>query len=152
MRPASMLFHDGMKSVFPRQHISSTQMRNARDRDRQQKLCNQEQVNSSKFRQESQMKIGDTVLVRNYKRTSKFQPFFNPEQYRVENVKKGRVFIRQQNDKSGNCMIRHADDLKKVPCLSNSTPTVILPLKRQSNSLAPCPADIYPRDALFAKV
>ena len=76
--PSAMLFRDGQKGIFPRKSITEIEVQDARSRDTEEKLKRKEKVNSSKARKESHVTIGDQVMLRNYKRTSKFDPIFIP--------------------------------------------------------------------------
>ena len=60
----------------------------AKARDLERKEKKQEDVNSSKYRKQSNMKVGDLVYVQNYKKTSKFDPTYLPEPYEVTGVDK----------------------------------------------------------------
>lgn len=109
--PASVLFRDGMKTSFPRKTISQKEIQNAKINDKKCKLENQQKINSSKYRKQSAVNIGDTVLVRNYRKTIKFEPLFMRQPFKVVNVDRTKNEITvQRGDVS---LKRHLDDLKK---------------------------------------
>ena len=111
--PAAMLFRDGMKSKFPRTRVSSQKIEAAVLTDLQAKNTNRNQVNSSKYRKRSTIQPGDTVLVRNVKRVSKFDPCFLRDHFVVIHVDKTSksVIVKSQHQ----TFIRHLDDIKKCP-------------------------------------
>ena len=110
--PASMLFRDGVRSGFPRAAFSEEEIKESQARDHKLKQQNQQKTNNSKYRKEVKFLPGDKVLIRNYKKTSKFEPTFLPEPF----------IITQYEPTSGKCiveneegvLVRHSDDLK--PC------------------------------------
>ena len=77
--PASMLFRDGMNGVFPRSCITEIEVKDARKKDSSMKRDRQDRLNESKYCSKDRFLKGETVLLRNYRRTSKFDPFFSPE-------------------------------------------------------------------------
>ena len=108
--PASMFFRDGMRTNFPTKPVSNEQIMDAKEKDVVAKQKNEDKVNSSKYRKSSSFSLGDKVLVRDYKRTRKFEPLFTKSPYvvtsfnhetQVATVAKGRKTLR-----------RHADDIK----------------------------------------
>ena len=58
------------------------------------------------------MKIGDTVYVQNYKKSSKFDPNYLPNPYEITGVDKiaKRLTLKKQGDKE--ILIRHPDHVK----------------------------------------
>ena len=84
----------------------------AKARDLERKEKKQEDVNSSKYRKQSNMKVGDLVYVQNYKKTSTFDPTYLPEPYEVTGVDKiaKRLTLKKQGDVDA--LIRHPDHVK----------------------------------------
>ena len=133
--PASMLFRDGMQTNFPRKPVSKEQIMEAKEKDVVAKQKNEEKVNSSKYRKSSSFSLGDKVLVRDYKRTRKFEPLFMKSPYvvtsfnhetQVATVAKGRKTLR-----------RHSDDIKPYiegEIQGGRTTTVPIPVKMQQQS------------------
>ena len=78
--PAAMLFRDGQHNIFPRVSTNEQAIENARARDNAIKLQRQQDINSSKYRKQVQLQIGDIILLRNFNKTSKFDPIFAPDQ------------------------------------------------------------------------
>ena len=111
--PASMLFRDGVRSVFPRQVASEKEVQAARTRDLDQKKAHQEKVNSGKFRISSHYALGETVLVRNYKKTRKFEPVFLPQQFVIVDISDNQQCLTLEGVEDGLTLKRHPDDVKK---------------------------------------
>ena len=79
----------------------------------EQKERKHEEVNSSKYRKQADLLVGETVLIRNSAKSSKFQPTFTPDLYEVlqaDNQAK-KLMLRQWG--SGSILIRHPDDVKR---------------------------------------
>ena len=81
--PAAMMFRDGQEGVFPKVPVSEALVVEGRIKDQLTKVSRQEAINEEKFRVHTKVTIGDTVLMRNYRRTSKFDPTFIPEAFEV---------------------------------------------------------------------
>lgn len=110
LAPADMLFRDGMCNSFPRRDISYLQVQEARGRDIKRKAERDSSINSSKYRQDTNLAVGDYVLLRNHQKTKKFEPIFLPEPFQVINTSKdGRVITIQKDNQT---FKRHPDDLK----------------------------------------
>ena len=110
--PSSMLFRDGERSVFPRVSATSTDIEHARERELQQKKSAQEKVNSGKFRIHSDFAPGDQVLIRNYLKTSKFEPTFLPEPFVILDVSNNGQCLTLGRIADGGTLRRHPDDVK----------------------------------------
>ena len=136
--PASMFFRDGMRTNFPTKPVSNEQIMDAKEKDVVAKQKNEDKVNSSKYRKSSSFSLGDKVLVRDYKRTRKFEPLFTKSSYvvtsfnhetQVATVAKGRKTLR-----------RHADDIKPYiqgEIEGGRSATVPVPGKMQQQSIIP---------------
>ena len=117
--PAAMLFRDSQISQFPRHAVSDQDIANARFRDTAAKLQRQKEVNASKYRTPSQLQVGGTVLLRNYNKTSKFDPVFSPELCTIVNTdQQGRCLVLEQ-ESDGRIFKRHSNDVK--PFTSNNS-------------------------------
>ena len=81
--------------------------------------------NSSRLTKNSYFEIGDFVLVRNYKRRSKFDPYFLPEKFCVVDISANGNILLIENTTNGFCLQRHPNDIK----LFNGS----LPLQKQGN-------------------
>lgn len=108
--PGAFLFRDGMKSDLPRISVCDDDVHESTAHDSELKMKNQENINSSKYRKESQFKVGDTVLLRNFKRKIKFDPIFMDIPYQITSVDKNRNMLEVRNKDS--ILIRHPDDVK----------------------------------------
>ena len=110
--PANMLFRDGIKTQFPRRASSNDEITAAKNKDIEQKKKNQDEVNSSKYRKTSNLVTGDTVLIRNFRKKSKFEPEFIPDPYdviAVDNVSK-KITLKICGGEA--ILIRHPNDIK----------------------------------------
>ena len=81
------------------------------------KLSRTEKINQSKYRQESRIVVGDKVLKRN-KRTSKYQPYFSPDQYEVVEVLAEGSVVKIKREEDGKTFLRHPDDIKTNTALT----------------------------------
>ena len=111
--PSSMLFRDGERSIFPRQSATDCDVQSARARDLEQKKTAQSKVNAGKFRISSEFMVGDQVLVRNYQKTSKFDPTFLPDPYVVLEISENGQCLTIESVINGGTLRRHPDDVKK---------------------------------------
>ena len=74
-------------------------------------------LNASKYCSNNKFSIGETVLLRNYIRTSRFDPFFSPEKCEIIQVSNNGWVITVQRKVDGKTFKRHPDDLKR--CVSS---------------------------------
>ena len=81
--PAAKMFGDDKQTYFPKKRISEEECIKARSRNNGLKPETAAQINCSKYRKKDDIKGGDKVLMRNYKKQSKFDPVFIPEPYKV---------------------------------------------------------------------
>ena len=113
LSPSSMLFRDGEQSVFPRKTCTDQEVKAARKRDMERKSVHQQQVNAGKYRIPSQFKIGDQVLVRNYQKTRKFDPTFQPKQFLIVDITNNGQCLSLLSPEDGTTLVRHPDDVKR---------------------------------------
>ena len=99
--PAAMLFREGSKSAFPRRSVPAEQVEEARGKDKAMKQDRQDQVNASKYKIPSEFQIGDDVMLRNYRKSSKFDPVFL------------RGEVSSANDCPGSCIPRRSQRLRR---------------------------------------
>ena len=111
--PASMMFRDGIRSQFPRKALTENEIAIARKKDLEQKQQKQEEVNNSKFRKQADLLVGETVLIRNSSKTSKFQPTFTPDLYEVLQADNQAKKLMLRKWGCGSILIRHPDDVKR---------------------------------------
>ena len=110
----------------------------ARKDDASLKESRQNQVNSSKYQKPSQLNIGDTVLLQNYNKTSKFDPTFQPEPCKiVDTDQRGHFLVIERED--GRIFHRHSDDVKHftghfMPNIATDHP--LHPILRKKQSLS----------------
>ena len=109
--PGSMLLRDGYRTQFPQSKLSDSAVVDARSRDRATKDARKVRFNSARHTKESCIQQGDHVLVKNFRKTSKFQPYYLSDLYLVTDIRDGNIFILQ-NIENGSYLKRHPDDLK----------------------------------------
>lgn len=109
--PGDMLFRDGMHTTFPRMKVTEKEIEQAREKDMKVKQEREEKLNASKYRTSTHFQVGDKVLIKNYLKTTKYQPVFIPEYSEVVAVEDGgrSVKIKLHNGKE---LRRHVDDVK----------------------------------------
>ena len=110
--PNDMMFRDPPQSSFPRRDISEQQVKDARIRDADLKEIRQQKINASKYRKESDFQVGDTVLMRNFHKTSKYDPFFQLSPLVVTNIQNSGRLLTLQRHSDGKTYQRHPDDVK----------------------------------------
>ena len=110
--PAAMIFGSSMSDAFPSRTANKDDVEAGISLDKQQKSAREDKINSSKYKKASEISIGDNVLVRNYRRRSKFQPLFIPEQYIVTGISDYGRKLNIERIADGQTLIRHPDDLK----------------------------------------
>ena len=109
--PDSMIFRDGVRNGLPRKSITDEEVRIARERDEMKKEQAQTVLNSSKYRKASNIKVGDRVLVENFRKAKKFDPTFLPSPYKVIEVdEKAKKLTLELGD--GTQLVRHPDKVK----------------------------------------
>ncbi len=112
--PAAMLFRHGQRLNFPRRHATEEDITIARESDRRKKMENEQKVNGSKYRKNSHFTVGDTVLIRNYNKSRKFDSLFLQKAFKIIdiNLEENRITVQQEG--SGLTLSRHPDDIKLV--------------------------------------
>jgi len=109
-----MLFRDNYKTIFPRTVLSNEKVLQARNQDIARKEERDSIINNSKFRKCEEISVGDVVMMRNHRRTAKFDPYFIPEPFDVgDKQADGRnLIVVRRSD--GSLFRRHPDDVKKA--------------------------------------
>ncbi len=110
--PNDMFFRDPPQTVFPRRNISEQHIHNARLRDASIKNTRQEKINLGKYRQHANFHVGDTVLIRNFNKTSKYHPYFQYSPLLVTDVHNNGRCLTLQRLADGKVYQRHPDDVK----------------------------------------
>jgi hypothetical protein len=109
--PGAMLFRDGYKTTLPRKKVSNSNIIAARKKDAAVKEERKLVFNAARHTKEYILRVGDYVLVRNYKRQSKFDPDYLLDKFVVTNIASGNI-VSLQNTENGSCLKRHPNDLK----------------------------------------
>ena len=112
--PSAMLFRDSMDNIFPRKAVSDETVEEARRRDKVKKEQYEAKINDSKYKKLSGIEIGDSVIIRNYKKQRKFDPIFLPETFIVVDVKDYGRRLELERERDGKMFSRHPDDVKKI--------------------------------------
>ena len=112
IEPGNMIFRDGYQSNFPRKSYSSEEVSKANLRDSLNKEARKDEYNSSRHTRAAQFRIGDQVLVRNFSKQTKFEPYFLPERYIVSDTLAQGKIILVQSSRTGRYLKRHPNDLK----------------------------------------
>ena len=126
--PGAMFFRDGYRTTFPRIQASNEKIEQAKARDQKLKIERSESVNSSKYRKQTEIKIGDTVILRDFNRKSKFDPIFPQVFYKIINISKDNSVVTVRRECDGQVLRRHPDDIKI------STAPTALPEKKPCHS------------------
>ena len=109
--PNSMIFRDHHQTQFPRRTMSDQKIEQARTRDEELKKARTDQINKSKYKQRTFLKVGDRILLRN-NRSSKYHPYFDPRGHTITDILGGGSVIKAQREEDGKIFLRHPDDLK----------------------------------------
>ena len=117
--PSQMMFRDPPSGSFPSKELNDETIQRAVSRDKELKKARKEKINSSKYKKHEKTRKGDRVLLRNYKRTSKFQPLFLPDPFTVTSVDGAKI----TGERDGKVLKRHLDDVKTIPVNIQKTST-----------------------------
>ena len=118
--PSQMLFRDGMSGTFPYKPLDDKKIQLGIDKDKENKLQVEQKINSSKFKKKLNLTIGDNVLIRNYKKRSKFDPIFLSEPFVVADVRDQGRSILVERITDGQMFLRHPDDLRLTKTTAKS--------------------------------
>ena len=109
-----MLFRDWYRSNLPHDSVSEEVVLSARDTDNCIKTQRKLDYNSLQNVRQCNFETGDDVLVRNYKKLTKYDPFYFPKKFQVADIlPKGNVLL-VKDPNSGVYFERHPNDLKRV--------------------------------------
>ena len=110
--PAAMLFRDGQHLEFPRRCATEEEVRKAKETDRNRKAHYENDVNISKYRKKTDFNMGEKVLIRNYRRSAKFDPVFLNQPLKIIDINKVGNKIIVEQEETGLTLCRHPDDIK----------------------------------------
>ena len=110
--PGARLFRDGYRSTFPRKQVTDEEIQQAIERDQKLKAKRADEINASKYRKQADIKIGNTVLIRDLNKRSKFDPMFPKVFYKVISISRNNTVITIKRDNDGKVFRRHPDDVK----------------------------------------
>ena len=75
----------------------------------------------SKYRKKSHFTVGDTVLIRNYNKSRKFDSLFLQKAFKIIDINQEENKITVQQEGSGLTLTRHPDDIKLVKFRPDNT-------------------------------
>ena len=110
--PNDMMFRNPPQSCFPRRDVLEQHIHDARVRDAEIKNDRQEKINSGKYRHQSTFQVGDKVLIRNFNKTSKYDPLFQTSPLVITDVQNNGRCLTLQRLSDGKVYQRHPDDVK----------------------------------------
>ena len=110
--PGNMIFRDGYRSDLPRRSLSADRIVQAQQLDASLKEERKAAYNSSIHTKAANFKVNDQVLVRNFYKKSKFEPYFLPERFIVTDTLANGKIILVQSSRTGRYLKRHPNDLK----------------------------------------
>ena len=110
--PTYMLFRDGYRNNSLHQQISSDKTREARQTYSGIKKERKSTCNSSRHTVDMNYKIGDQVLLLNYKKKSKFDPYYLPEKFVIIEVLAKYCILLVKSLNTDKCLMRHLNDIK----------------------------------------
>ena len=110
--PTHMLFRDGYRNNLPHQQTSDDKIREARQTDSGIKKELKSTCNSSRCTVDMNYKIGDQVLLRNYKKKSKFDPDYLPEKFVIMEVLAKGFILLVKSLNTDKCLMSHPNDAK----------------------------------------
>ena len=87
-------------------------MEEARGKDKGMKQDRQDQANASKYKIQSEFQIGDAAMLRNYRKSSKFDPIFLPGHCEIVECSDDGRFLTIEIKRNGRIFERHPDDVK----------------------------------------
>ena len=106
------MFRHGYRSDFPRHELGTEEIEQARSKDQHQKDARQDTTNDSSRIQQSNLSIGQRILVKNEGRRSKFDTMFEPFEYVIESLERNGVTAVNSE---GMRRRRHVNDIKPIP-------------------------------------
>ena len=92
-----MLFRDPPNSSYPRISISEDEVKEARARDTKLRSIRERHINSSKYKTKSNFNIGDKVLIRNFNKSSKYNPYFQSKPCIVKDILQNNLLLERNH-------------------------------------------------------
>ena len=110
--PAHMLFRDGYRNNLPHRKTPDDKIREARQTDRDIKKKRKSTYNSSRHTLDMNYKIADQLLLRNYKKKSKFDSYYLPERSVIMEVLAKGYILLVKSLNTDECLMRHPNGVK----------------------------------------
>ena len=118
-----MIFHDGVRSYFPRRCLQDEEVQAAKSSDREMKNNRKDNYNTSRRTKSSNFEIGEQVLIRNFSKCSKYEPTFLPERFVVMDILANGKIVLVCSARTGKYYRRHPNDLKRFEGTIPDAPT-----------------------------
>ena len=107
-----MLFRDGYRNNLPHHKTPDDKLREARQTDSDIKKERKSTYNPSRHTVGMNYETGDQVLLRNYKKKSKFDPYYLPKKFVImEILAKGYILVVKSLN-TEKCLMRHPNNVK----------------------------------------
>ena len=107
--PGGIIFRHGYQADFPRTICTDKEIEDAIARDKEQKRSRTNALNSSRKRSPSKLELGDKVILQDYPKGKKFEPFYGGGPAEIIEMEEKGVVVREE---SGNFKRRHKNDVK----------------------------------------
>ena len=107
-----MLFWDGYRNNLHNQLTADDKTREARQTDSDTKKERKSTYNSWRDTEDMNYKIGDQVLLQNYKKKSKFDPDYLPEKFVIMEVLAKGYILLVKSSNTAKCLMRYSNDVK----------------------------------------
>lgn len=124
--PSALMFSNYRSELLTIPGATENALRDARQRDQQHRHQIAKTFNSKPKTKPSQINPGQWVILRDFYRSSKFQPKFRSTPHLVLNRESHATFSLR-NSETDAVVIRHEDDLKLIPQPPQNTQTSISP-------------------------
>ena len=127
--PGDLLFRGGYRNDFPRHTLSESQVKDAKQQDKDLGKDRQDVLNALSHQKASNFLPGDLVIVRNNQQR-KFDPLFGPEIFTVIQPVSNRLLLERTRD--GQIFRQHCDDVKAVNFRSDNHKESEPPIKNKT--------------------
>ena len=106
-----MIFWNGYQTNLPHKPLSNQEINTVRITDQNKKTDRENVCNSCHLTKDFSFRIGDCILVRNYRQRSKFDPYYLLEKFCVIDTLANGITLLIENTVSGLCLQRHLNDI-----------------------------------------
>ena len=99
-------------TTFSSIQASNDKIEQAKARDQKLKLERSEKVKSFKYHKKTELKVEDTVILRDFNKKSKFDPIFPQVFYEIINILNDNSVVTVRRKRDGHILRRHPDNIK----------------------------------------